>query len=95
MKGRVLPGMQSAFVNIGADRAAFLYGGDVVDEAYLKNISLNNGKDLDPRSTTNKTPIEKILKEGDEIVVQVANEPLGTKGPRVMLATVPGRYMKS
>ena len=91
---RVLPGMQSAFVNIGADKSAFLYGGDVVDEAYLKNLKINNGKDIDPRSTSNKTPIEKILKEGDEIMVQVAKEPLGTKGPRVtMLITIPGRYV--
>ena len=35
---RVLPGMQSAFVNIGQDRAAFLYGGDVFDKTYLKNL---------------------------------------------------------
>ena len=91
---RVLPGMQSAFVNIGSDRSAFLYGGDVVDESYLKNLKHNNGKDVDPRSNSNKTPIEKILKEGDEIMVQVAKEPLGTKGPRVtMLITIPGRYV--
>ncbi|SMF67088.1 Rne/Rng family ribonuclease [Pseudobacteriovorax antillogorgiicola] len=91
---RVLPGMQSAFVNIGSDRSAFLYGGDVVDEEYLNNLKLNNGKDVDPRSNSNKTPIEKILKEGDEIMVQVAKEPLGTKGPRVtMLITIPGRYL--
>ena len=91
---RVLPGMQSAFVNIGSDRSAFLYGGDVVDEDYLSKLKEHNGRDVDPRSTTNKTPIEKILKEGDEIMVQVAKEPLGTKGPRVtMLTTIPGRYL--
>lgn len=92
--GRVLPGIQSAFVNIGSDRSAFLYGGDVLDDTYLKELKSNQGRDVDPRSNTNKLPIEKTLKEGDEIMVQVAKEPLGTKGPRVtMLATIPGRYL--
>ena len=91
---RVLPGMQSAFVNIGTDRSAFLYGGDVIDESYLEKIKNIEGSDVDPRSTVNRTPIEKILREGQEILVQVAKEPLGTKGPRVtMLVTIPGRYL--
>jgi len=90
---RVLPGMQSAFVNIGADRSAFLYGGDVVDPEYIASVkSQNQGQD--PRESNNRTPIEKILREGQEIIVQVAKEPLGTKGPRVtMVATIPGRYL--
>ena len=89
---RVLPGMQSAFVNIGADRSAFLYGGDVVDPSYL--ASLKSQDQQDPRESNNRTPIEKILREGQEIIVQVAKEPLGTKGPRVtMVVTIPGRYL--
>jgi ribonuclease G len=90
---RVLPGMQSAFVNIGADRSAFLYGGDVVDPEYIAAVkSQNQGQD--PRESNNRTPIEKVLREGQEIIVQVAKEPLGTKGPRVtMVATIPGRYL--
>lgn len=89
---RVLPGMQSAFVNIGADRSAFLYGGDVVDPEYLAN--LKNQSQQDPRESNNRTPIEKVLREGQEIIVQVAKEPLGTKGPRVtMVVTIPGRYL--
>ncbi|MFW7382016.1 MAG: Rne/Rng family ribonuclease [Oligoflexus sp.] len=91
---RVLPGMQSAFVNIGTDRSAFLYGGDVVDEAYLENLKAAKGEEADPRDSSNRTPIEKILREGQDIMVQVAKEPLGTKGPRVtMLVTIPGRYL--
>lgn len=91
---RVLPGMQSAFVNIGGDRSAFLYGGDVIDDHYLSQLKSSNGRDVDPRSSSNKAPIESILKDGDEVMVQVAKEPLGTKGPRVtMLVTVPGRYL--
>jgi len=89
---RVLPGMQSAFVNIGADRSAFLYGGDVVDPDYL--ATLKNQSQQDPRESNNRTPIEKVLREGQEIIVQVAKEPLGTKGPRVtMVVTIPGRYL--
>lgn len=88
---RVLPGMQSAFVNIGLDRSAFLYGGDVLDPS-VTHANLP-GFD-DPREHANKRPIEEIIKVGQEIVVQVAKEPLGTKGPRVtMLITVPGRYL--
>ncbi len=90
---RVLPGMQSAFVNIGADRSAFLYGGDVVDPDYIATVK-NQNQGQDPRESNNRTPIEKILREGQEIIVQVAKEPLGTKGPRVtMVATIPGRYL--
>jgi ribonuclease G len=90
---RVLPGMQSAFVNIGTDRSAFLYGGDVVDESYLKQLK-EKANEADPRESTNRTPIERILKEGQDIMVQVAKEPLGTKGPRVtMIVTIPGRYL--
>lgn len=85
--------MQSAFVNIGADRSAFLYGGDVVDPAYIATVKNQNAAQ-DPRESSNRTPIEKILREGQEIIVQVAKEPLGTKGPRVtMVATIPGRYL--
>ena len=77
---RVLPGMQSAFVNIGADRSAFLYGGDIMDSVYAASVSSHPNQD--PRELSNRTPIEKVLREGQEICVQVAKEPLGTKGPR-------------
>ncbi len=91
---RVLPGMQSAFVNIGVDRSAFLYGGDVMDSSHVASLHANLKKNQDPRELSNRTPIEKILREGQEICVQVAKEPLGTKGPRVtMVVTIPGRYL--
>lgn len=89
---RVLPGMQSAFVNIGMERSAFLYGGDVIDEAYLEHLKSQNSDD-DPRKDSNHTPIQSLLAVGQEIMVQVAKEPLGSKGPRVtMLVAIPGRY---
>lgn len=65
---RVLPGMQSAFVDIGLDRTAFLHVADVED-AYADNGAL--------------IPIEKILHEGKHLMVQVAKDPIGTKGARL------------
>jgi len=91
---RILPGMQSAFVDIGIDRAAFLYGGDVIDptaERAALREELDDAEDFKPQV---RTPIEKLLRQGQEIVVQVAKDPIGSKGPRVtMFLAVPGRYV--
>jgi ribonuclease G len=65
---RVLPGMQSAFVDIGLDKAAFLH---VADLWMPKN------------SKTENTPIEKLVFDGQTILVQVLKDPLGTKGARL------------
>ncbi|MBI4754815.1 MAG: ribonuclease G [Betaproteobacteria bacterium] len=65
---RVLPGMQSAFIDIGLERTAFLHVADIRAER-------NNG---DP-----PRPIEKILSEGQNLVVQVLKEPMGSKGARL------------
>lgn len=81
-KGRVknvLPGMRAAFVDIGLERNAFLYVRDA-----LPGIAEKKGK----RS------IQDVVKEGEEIVVQIAKEPMGTKGARVTTnLTIPGRYV--
>lgn len=98
---RVLPGMQAAFINIGAERTAFLYGGDVLDPDSLKDQKLDPAQamDLTPeeireRNYKQRKPIEKLIREGQQIVVQVAKEPLGTKGARVtMFLSLPGRYL--
>ena len=98
---RVLPGMQSSFINVGSDRSAFLYGGDVVtEEIRLRDREqAQNDEDLAPedfekRLHASHAPIEKVLREGDTILVQVAKEPLGTKGARVtMYLSLPGRYL--
>lgn len=65
---RVLPGMQSAFVDIGRERTAFLHVAD---------IWTNRNSDEPPR------PIEKLLHEGQNIMVQVLKDPIGTKGARL------------
>ena len=80
----VLPGMESAFVNIGLEKNAFLYVNDLreFEEKYLDGICNSD------------RPIEDILTVGDEVVVQVLNEPRGTKGARVTTHyTIPGKYL--
>src|SRR5512137_1619024 len=92
-KGRVskvLPGMQSAFVDIGLERDGFLYVSDVVDtmEAFERLGGDDDeageeaaGGDGGKRGERGETPkIESLLKQGQEILVQVVKEPLGTKG---------------
>jgi ribonuclease G len=66
---RVLPGMQSAFIDIGLERTAFLHAADIWTE------HATNGNE--PR------PIERLLSEGQSIRVQVQKEPIGTKGARL------------
>jgi len=73
--GRVLPGMQSAFIEIGLPRAAFLHVADIW--AGQKNTDIANGKAVEQR------PIEKLLHEGQTLVVQVIKDPLGSKGARL------------
>jgi ribonuclease G len=69
---RVLPGMQSAFIEIGLERAAFLHVADIWEER--KNTQL---------SETQAKPIERILSEGQSRLVQVIKDPIGTKGARL------------
>jgi ribonuclease G len=102
---RVLPGMQAAFVDIGLERAAFLYVGDIyTDVLKLSARDADEGvedglppvSDDSPRATTRpgQPPIQDLLKEGQEIVVQVAKDPIGTKGARVTThIAMPGRFL--
>ncbi|MFZ5945941.1 MAG: Rne/Rng family ribonuclease [Bacillota bacterium] len=78
----VLPGMQAAFINIGFEKNAFLYVEDAVPSGtYTNEVGV-------------KTNIRDILKEGQEILIQVAKEPIGNKGPRVTRQlTLPGRFL--
>ncbi len=97
---RVLPGMQAAFVEIGMDKAGFLQASDfsALDDVHLISPS---GDDVEfedgPPPTPNPSrhlPLEKQLSRGEEVLVQVAKDPLGTKGARVTShISLPGRYM--
>lgn len=83
----VLPGMQAAFVDIGLSKNCFLY----VEDAVPKHINeygegLKNAADLPNIST--------VLKKGQDILVQIVKEPVGTKGARVTThITLPGRFV--
>jgi ribonuclease G len=103
-KGRVskvLPGMQSSFIDIGLERDGFLYVADVIDtmEEFDK---LEGGDEEEGRGGRGKDrdrdkpqpKIEELLKEGQEIIVQVVKEPLGTKGARLTShVTMAGRFL--
>ncbi len=96
-KGRVvkiLPGMDAAFVDIGIGRAGFLYVSEVSPAEMLEEFSELVDNDNLPKKVPKGVPIEDILQEGQEVIVQVAKEPLGTKGPRLTShITLPGRYL--
>ena len=77
---RVLPGMQAAFVDIGLERAAFLYAGDVPP---LGDDGEANASTDERASAAPHVPIEQRLHEGEQVLVQVAKEPIGSKGARV------------
>ena len=83
---RVLPGMQAAFVEIGLARAAFLHASD---------ISIPKGQTGDLQETPTKVPpITTLLREGQEILVQVIKDPLGSKGARLTTQlSVSSRYL--
>jgi ribonuclease G len=81
---RVLPGMQAAFIEIGLERTAFLHASDILDPRHA-GLGLET-----PRSDN----IRQLVAEGNEILVQVVKDPLGTKGARLTTyITLPSRYL--
>ena len=83
---RVMPGMQAAFVEIGLDRAAFLHVSDILRPAPVEG--------MEPVEDTHVPSISELVHEGQEIVVQVAKDPLGTKGARLSAnLSIPSRYL--
>ena len=91
---RVLPGMQAAFVDIGLEKAAFLYAGDYIDTGRkLDNDEARNSRRRRGNGRSNLA-IDTMLREGQEIVVQIAKEPIGTKGARITSQiSIPGRHL--
>ncbi|HWY25862.1 MAG TPA: ribonuclease G [Nevskia sp.] len=76
---RVLPGMQAAFIDIGLERTAFLHVADM----------LNSETHAEPLPA-----VERLLHEGQEVLVQILKDPLGTKGARLTtLLSIPSRYL--
>jgi len=96
---RVLPGMQAAFVDIGLAKAAFLHASDVAQAPLPPEVAREGDApdiveaDAAPAARDTR-PIEERLQKGDEVLVQVAKEPIGTKGARVTAhLSLPGRYL--
>lgn len=86
----VLPGMDAAFVDIGLERNAFLYVGDIVpDEAQGDNSPASV-----KRSELRRRKIKELIRPGQQLMVQVTKGPRGTKGARVSTRiAMPGRYV--
>jgi len=89
--------MQAAFVDIGLDKSAFLYVGDVFDSAseYAPMMETRGWSSRRRQAEAlHATQIEDLLQEGQDVVVQVSKEPISTKGARVTTyVSIPGRYL--
>lgn len=95
---RVLPGMQASFIDISHERAGFLHASDVYD--FDEDIAMfdeegSEGKpELARGRGKQRLTIQESLKQGQQILVQVAKEPIGTKGARLTShISLPGRYV--
>jgi ribonuclease G len=87
---RVMPGMQAVFVDIGLERAAFLHASDIVRPPLPDGTELSAGSNGNGHMPT----ISELVHEGQEIVVQVVKDPIGTKGARLSThLSIPSRYL--
>src|SRR5215468_5946860 len=109
---RVLPGMQAAFIDIGVEKAAFLYVADVrgapedfkslfVDEEESREPKVPGPSSAqwsagsgEPAKAAQSAKIEDLVREGQDILIQVAKGPIGTKGARATAyVSLPGRNL--
>ena len=94
---KVLPGMESAFVDIGLEKASFLYVDDVLpDFSVYEDLDEENGDrpSFNFSRKEKRPPIDKLIREGQEILVQVSKGPIGTKGARITgHLSIPGRNL--
>jgi len=96
---RVLPGMDAAFIDLGLDRTAFLHVADIAGThksgvpSGVAEAATESTPDPTP-SANGHPPIAQLLHEGQELLVQIIKEPLGTKGARLTThLTIPSRFM--
>ncbi len=86
---RVMPGMDAAFVDIGLEKAAFLHASDVMQRRFD-----SGGPDIEYDESAKQEPISSLLREGQQLLVQVIKDQLGTKGARLTThITIPSRYL--
>ena len=96
---KILPGMQSAFIDIGLEKAAFLYVTDIhagLEEfaPFLEEEEKGDSIELVSKRGRPDLTIEDLIQEGQEILVQASKDPIGSKGARVTsYVTIPGRYL--
>jgi len=107
---RVLPGMQAAFVDIGLQQAAFIYVDDILSarnsntvqaatytespEDSQEEAAAVDEERLQASDSSAKPGIEEMIREGDEILVQIARSPIGSKGARLStFISLPGRFL--
>jgi len=96
---RVLPGIQAAFVDIGMVKSGFLYAGDIAApeaEPLDEDISETDVDDAENSTPRRRIipPINSLVREGQEIMVQVSKDPIASKGPRLTsLLSLAGRYL--
>jgi ribonuclease G len=93
---KIIPGLQSAFIDIGMQRSAFMHVSDVCSQKKVirlegtANESLNDNK----AESNNILPISKIIHEGQKIIVQVYKDAIGSKGARVTCKlSIPSRFL--
>jgi len=96
----ILPGMQAAFVDIGMERSAFLHARDIGGSPERFDVDEDDEEEEerpDRRSNGHEsryTPIQNLLTKGQEVIVQITKEPIGTKGPRITTdLSLPGRFI--
>ncbi|GAB1596315.1 ribonuclease G [Lysobacter claricitrinus] len=88
---RIMPGMQAAFIDIGLERAAFLHAGDIVKPTPVTDVANGDDAPLPPQPTR---PITELLRDGQDIIVQVVKDPIGSKGARLTTQlSIPSRYL--
>ena len=99
---RVLPGMQAAFVDIGLDRAAFLHASDIADAdaRQVRDAPVSDDGGSSSASTEpvpmlrNGAAVTNLVHDGQEVLVQVIKDPLGTKGARLTThVSIPSCYL--
>ena len=94
----ILPGMQAAFVEIGLERSAFLHARDIGFHPDIMDVDETEDEDEDEldlkkAQEVRYTPIQQLLSKGQEVIVQVTKEPIGTKGARLTTSlSLPGRF---
>ena len=87
----VLPSLQAAFVDIGLERTAFLQVRDMTVDSLESEEGGNSRNGRRPR---NYPPIQDLVKKGEELLVQITKEPIGSKGARVTTQlSMPGRFV--